>query len=458
MEKSIAIVCSSLLVVALLNAACSSNDNDTKQCAIASSGGSIQCECMAGQGASAGIIDEVRSPGGSGATPDALGRAGESAGSSSVGSGGASGAPSGAGTATGMSLATGGISLATFGGSLTTTADTAGAGGGTAGSSGTAGSLAMAGAAGSCLSGETPCNGHCVNLSKDTSNCGACGKACVSGQTCACCEPSNPYFCNNASAACWGTAVECASIVMCSDGAYHACALGAGDKIDCTTNACTTSCTESTNLLDSASHSPSGDWVGSDLTSSTDDPCGFQGIIHAWSDPGIDATYGTADDSLTFPTAPTPGTNSWNSPCTGGKCCIRGVTRLYPLNASGTPDYGAPVWGAGIGMTFLDMGFGKTLPYYGPALGLRITLTGKTSGQSISIGYVQQATDQEIRVVTFSALSTISIPFTAGTCPSWATGCVTPGKHPYGVLIKIAGGNVAGPFEVCLGSVTPILN
>jgi hypothetical protein len=41
-----------------------------------------------------------------------------------------------------------------------------------------------AGGACACGSGQTSCTGTCTNLMTDTANCGTCGKACASGQTC----------------------------------------------------------------------------------------------------------------------------------------------------------------------------------------------------------------------------------------------------------------------------------
>jgi hypothetical protein len=76
------------------------------------------------------------------------------------------------------------------------------ASGGTAGSAsgGTAGSASGGTAgAGGCSAGLTPCNSKCVDLTKDSANCGSCGSACAVGATCKvsqCICPAGQNDCN----------------------------------------------------------------------------------------------------------------------------------------------------------------------------------------------------------------------------------------------------------------------
>src|SRR5215471_12987397 len=58
------------------------------------------------------------------------------------------------------------------------------------------------GAGNTCGSGQTDCNGSCINvMSSDANNCGACGKSCGNGGMCtngACGCSGSLLFCNNA--------------------------------------------------------------------------------------------------------------------------------------------------------------------------------------------------------------------------------------------------------------------
>lgn len=72
----------------------------------------------------------------------------------------------------------------------------------------------------------TTCNGQCVDLKTNTLNCGACGIACLGGQTCTegkCVCPSDKAFCNGSCVAatrkaCGPTCAECAADQICQDG------------------------------------------------------------------------------------------------------------------------------------------------------------------------------------------------------------------------------------------------
>ncbi|MDH4184348.1 MAG: hypothetical protein OEV92_09015 [Nitrospinota bacterium] len=97
---------------------------------------------------------------------------------------------------------------------------------------------ATPGAATTCVSPNTACDGSCVNLSTNSANCGACGAACPAGQTCsggvcAVAAPSCPSGTSICSAACvnlkadrnnCGTcANSCSPTTVCIQGACGAC-------------------------------------------------------------------------------------------------------------------------------------------------------------------------------------------------------------------------------------------
>lgn len=106
-----------------------------------------------------------------------------------VEAGGSGGSDGGAGGAsTGGSGASGGSSAAGAAGDQT---------GGSSGSTGSAGVAGSAGQAAGCDDGLTACKGSCVDLDIDAENCGACGNACATDETC-CGGSCNPVVAGSA--------------------------------------------------------------------------------------------------------------------------------------------------------------------------------------------------------------------------------------------------------------------
>ncbi len=236
--------------------------------------------------------------------------------------------------------------------------------------------------------------------------------------------------------------------------------LGSGGTVTTATTAVT--CTSATNLIALAlASSTTGNWIGGDSAVSTDNPCGVQGAIYAYSDLGLDKTSCSADDSVQVPPRDPANTDpaARLSPCSGGKCCISGTTSLWPMSGS-TTDYNASVWGGGIGITLNDAGSGATSSkqaYAGIATGFNLQLSGTLNGQVIRLGYTQSATDQATPFKQITSLGSTSLPFTGVTCPTWTSPCVAPGLHPYDLQILVVGGDFAGAFNICIDSMTPIL-
>lgn len=213
-----------------------------------------------------------------------------------------------------------------------------------------------------------------------------------------------------------------------------------------------------TDLMLLAAASPSGSEIGGDFTGG-DDPCGFRGAFYAYSDPGVDREPGTADDSLTLPTW---FVDARDNPCANGKCCIQGVTHLFP-NFSDAADDATCCWGAGLGLSLAaaDRTNRERSAYVGPARGFRIVLEGELSaGQQIRILYTQSAMDQYSPFVDFTSFGTKEVLFQNVSCAPWAPDCTETGfggAHPYHLQIQVQGGYAEGSFRVCLTSLVPIL-
>jgi len=189
-----------------------------------------------------------------------------------------------------------------------------------------------------------------------------------------------------------------------------------------------------------------GNWVGGDAADTSDNPCGIQGAFYAYGD----------GSSCTLPPD--------NNPCSAGKCCINGATVVDSTYAA---------WGCGMGLSLNDSGGNPSVksPYApgvdGTVTGFRIKLEG-TSPAEVRISYTQVADTTGV-VSPFANGSTgtsnITVPgtydvlFTDVSCPTWGTtqGCTAGGPNPYDVQVGVAGGNVAGDFNVCITELTPLM-
>lgn len=223
------------------------------------------------------------------------------------------------------------------------------------------------------------------------------------------------------------------------------------------------SCDTSLNFIENAYNSSAdGNWIGGIAEFSSDNPCGVQGAIYTYSDIGLDGVVGTMDDAVQSPPVDPKSSDPSvrMSPCSSGRCCISGRTYNWPKDASGAIDYTADVWGGGIGIELNSHSGGTDtkLPYNGSARGFVVSTSGTLNGQVLRLAY-SQSTDSSIAPFReFRSLGTEKFYFTDVICPTWAdTSCYAPSTHPYDLQLQIVGGDIAGPYEVCLDSVTPLL-
>jgi hypothetical protein len=215
-------------------------------------------------------------------------------------------------------------------------------------------------------------------------------------------------------------------------------------------------CTSTTNLVVEASASASGNWIGGDPASTADNPCGVQGAIYAYSDDGLDNTRGTSDDTVQIPAIDPSDSSNRQAPCTLGRCCIAGTTHAWPKIAGGG-DYTASVWGGGLGFNLNDPGSGaSSRAYAGPVTGFIITTWGHLVGQEIRIAYTQSPYDTNPPFVQFTGIGTYTVPFLSVTCPAWGSPCQWPTPNPYALQVQLVGGDVAGDFQLCVSSITPL--
>jgi hypothetical protein len=222
-------------------------------------------------------------------------------------------------------------------------------------------------------------------------------------------------------------------------------------------------CTAETNLITSALASSSVNWIGGDPASTLDNPCGVQGSVYAFSDSGLDGSPGGRDDSVQAPSRGSiVGGYGRLSPCSisNKACCISGTTSLWPVIDT-TTDYTASVWGGGIAVSLNDPGSGATKrAYQGSIKGLNVTIAGTLNGQELRLGFTQSATDVCPPFKSVTAVGTYALPFLESVvCPDWMCwpACIAPTKNPYDLQVQVVGGNVAGAFDICITSITPIL-
>lgn len=221
-------------------------------------------------------------------------------------------------------------------------------------------------------------------------------------------------------------------------------------------------CDASTNLIANALTSTTFNWIGGDGTLTTDNPCGVQGAIYAYSDKGLDGAIGGTDASVQSPALDTvAGGETRLTPCSADKgCCISGATSKWPVSGT-TTDYTASVWGGGLGVSLNDPGEGGTKQAFaGSIKGLNVTVAGTLNGQVLRVGYTQTATDACAPFITQTSVGTFAVPFTGSiACPTWSCtpACVPPTSTPYDLQVQVVGGDSAGAFDICITSITPIL-
>lgn len=228
------------------------------------------------------------------------------------------------------------------------------------------------------------------------------------------------------------------------------------------------SCTALTNLIADASNNLLA-WYGGNPALTEDNTCGAQGYVRAFSDVGIDKVPGGSDDSVRTPALDdsTPAPGDFRSPCSGGKCCIRGETHSWPKR-DGSTDYTASVWGGGIRISLNEFGdSGQQNPYVGGVKGFKVRTSGTLNGQAIRLGYAQAVPDPAQVVgaacspfVQKTNVGEYEVPFVGGiACPTWSCSpsCIAPTAHPYALEVQVVGGDIAGSFELCIDGVTPML-
>lgn len=229
-----------------------------------------------------------------------------------------------------------------------------------------------------------------------------------------------------------------------------------------TTTPASTGCDASTNLIALADASDTHNWIGGDNKVATDNPCGVQGAVYAYSDKGVDNTDGGADASVQTPVLDdtTTAADDFKSPCSGGKCCIKGKTNAWPKK-DGANDYTASVWGGGLGVSLGDPGEGAAkTSYAGSVKGFKVKLSGSLNGQAVRLGYTQSATDGCAPFIQKTALDEYELPFTGSiACPTWTCDpkCIAPTATVFDLQVQVVGGDIAGDFEVCIDSITPML-
>jgi hypothetical protein len=97
------------------------------------------------------------------------------------------------------------------------------------------------------------------------------------------------------------------------------------------------------------------------------------------------------------------------------------------------------------------------MAYVGPLRGFNLELSGTLNGQVVRVGYNQNPYDSSPPSLEFTTLGRVSVPFTAVKCPVWSSSCSGASSNPYSLTIQLVGGDVKGPYVLCMESLTPIL-
>lgn len=203
-----------------------------------------------------------------------------------------------------------------------------------------------------------------------------------------------------------------------------------------------------TDLIPLLDVNPYHNWV------SVPAPCSIEGAFYAFSDSGADETLGTEDDSLAWPKW---SGSSFTNPYNQGRVCFSGETQLWPKATSlGTVRYDLN-WGAGIRFSLSqDRESRSESRYSGAIKGFRMKLEGKLEGgQTMRVGYTQGPNGSYLDspFTPFTSLGEMDMLFEDAACPSWLTDCTDTGyagPNPFELFIMVAGGDDAGPFDVCL--------
>lgn len=209
-------------------------------------------------------------------------------------------------------------------------------------------------------------------------------------------------------------------------------------------------CTSDLNLL-STDLGADGNWIGGNPTSSSDNPCGVQGLIYMMGDAGVDGILGNADDTCPF-------LDQSISPCQRGRCCVTGRTRTWRQSDAGVREFDNTVWGCGLGISLNDPQKGQgTLAYGGVAKGFKFRLSGTVNGQTIRISYTQVAETGTSPFRDYSDLGDHAVRFNEVECPTWEPSCIRAGTTPYAMQVWVNGGDVAGDFMLCVDGIYPIV-
>jgi hypothetical protein len=185
-------------------------------------------------------------------------------------------------------------------------------------------------------------------------------------------------------------------------------------------------------------------WVGGDPAVATDNPLGIQGAWYAYGD----------NQSCTIPA-------NFN-PCTSGKCCLEGMTKVDSTFAA---------WGCGLGLELnasgdTDAGASVKRAFAGTARTFTAVISGTSGGNPVRINFTQEAdTANKVspykQIAPVMATVTESTSFADAVYPTWCdtnAGCM--GKQgmaakpdsSFDIQFQIPGGELAGNFNFCIES------